>query len=45
MSDVLRALGISAAILLAVVAFIVFLSIAVVRRVVTPEVDAGLEVP
>ena len=45
MSDVLRALGISAAILLAVVAFIVFISIAVVRRGETPEVDAGHDVP
>jgi len=45
MSDVLRALAISAVILLAVVTFTVVISIAVVRRGETPEVDAGHDVP
>ena len=45
MSDVIRALGISAGILLLVVVFIVLISIAVVNRGEVGEAEAGREVP
>jgi hypothetical protein len=45
MSDVARALGISAGILIPVVIFIVLITIAVVRRGETGEADAGHDVP
>jgi hypothetical protein len=45
MSDVVRALGISAGILIPVVVFIVFISIAVVRRGELGEVHVGHDIP
>jgi 4-hydroxybenzoate polyprenyltransferase len=45
MSDVLRALGISAGILILVVVFIVLVSFAVVTRGEVGEADASREVP
>jgi hypothetical protein len=45
MGDLVRALGISAGILIPVVIFIVLISIAVVRRGETGEADAGHHVP
>jgi hypothetical protein len=45
MGDLVRALGISAGILIPVVIFIVLISIAVVRRGETGEADAGHDVP
>jgi hypothetical protein len=45
MSDVLRALGISAGILITVVVFIVIVSMAVVRRGELGDVVAGHEIP
>ena len=45
MSDVLRALGISAGILLTVVVFIVIISIAVVRRGEGDHIEADRHVP
>jgi len=45
MSDVLRALGISAGILITIVVFIVFITIAVVRRGELGDVAASHDIP